>query len=63
MASQIAHIVYAKKYFDKIETGKADDDFLDEEKINQLHLRRAGSFISIVICGAMKFSMLRVFLN
>jgi len=34
MASQIAHIVYAKKYFDQIENGKADEDFLDEEKIN-----------------------------
>jgi hypothetical protein len=37
MASQIAHIVYAKKYFDKIENGKAGDDFLDEEKIKQKH--------------------------
>jgi hypothetical protein len=34
MASQIAHIVYAKKYFDSIENGKADEAFLDEEKIN-----------------------------
>ncbi|MCX6761536.1 MAG: hypothetical protein NTY33_01665 [Candidatus Moranbacteria bacterium] len=33
MASQIAHIVYAKKYFDQIENGKTNDDFLDEEKI------------------------------
>jgi len=37
MASQIAHIVYAKKYFDKIENGKAVDDFLDEEKIKYNH--------------------------
>jgi len=33
MASQIAHIVYAKKYFESIDNGKADPDFLDETKI------------------------------
>jgi hypothetical protein len=37
MASQIAHIVYAKKYFDKIENGRSEGDFLDEEKIKQNH--------------------------
>jgi hypothetical protein len=37
MASQIAHIVYAKKYFDSIDNGKTDDAFLDEEKINHNH--------------------------
>jgi hypothetical protein len=37
MASQIAHIVYVKKYFDKIENGKASDNFLDEEKIKYNH--------------------------
>lgn len=38
MASQIAHIVYAKKYFEKIENGKSQEDFLDEEKI--IHPRK-----------------------
>jgi hypothetical protein len=33
MASQIAHIVYAKKYFESIENGKTTSDFLDETKI------------------------------
>lgn len=33
MASQIAHIVYAKKYFESIDNGKTDPDFLDETKI------------------------------
>lgn len=37
MASQIAHIVYAKKYFDKIENGKTGENFLDEGKIKQNH--------------------------
>jgi hypothetical protein len=49
MASQIAHIVYAKKYFDKIETGKADDDFLDEEKINQNHKINKDEFLLGVV--------------
>lgn len=33
MASQIAHIIYAKKYFEAIENGKNEEDFLDEAKI------------------------------
>jgi hypothetical protein len=33
MASQIAHIVYAKKYFESIENGNGNPDFLDETKI------------------------------
>lgn len=37
MASQIAHIVYAKKYFEKIENGKNNDAFLNEEKIMYPH--------------------------
>ncbi|MFZ2188432.1 MAG: hypothetical protein WAV73_02635 [Candidatus Moraniibacteriota bacterium] len=45
MASQIAHIVYAKKYFDKIENGKTDKDFLDEEKINRNHKINRDEFL------------------
>ncbi len=45
MASQIAHIVYAKKYFDKMESGKADADFLDEERINYNYKINRDEFI------------------
>jgi hypothetical protein len=45
MASQIAHIVYAKKYFDKIENGKAEGHFLDEEKIKRNHKINKDEFI------------------
>lgn len=45
MASQIAHIVYAQKYFDKIENGKSGEDFLDEEKINHPHKINKDEFI------------------
>ena len=33
MASQIAHIVYAKKYFESIENGKVDPELLDEKVV------------------------------
>ena len=45
MASQIAHIVYAKKYFDKIENGKAVENFLDEEKVHHAHRINRDEFI------------------
>lgn len=37
MASQIAHIVYAKKYFEQIENGKSGEIFLDEETLEHNH--------------------------
>ncbi len=45
MASQIAHIVYAKKYFESIENGKNQEDFLDEEKIKYNHKINRDEFI------------------
>lgn len=33
MASQVAHIIYAKRYFDSSEADDSSEDFLDEEKI------------------------------
>ncbi len=49
MASQIAHIVYAKKYFDSIENGKIIDDFLDEKKIEGNHKINRDEFILGVV--------------
>ncbi|MEI7425830.1 MAG: hypothetical protein WCK16_02815 [Candidatus Moraniibacteriota bacterium] len=49
MASQIAHIIYAKKYFDRLENRKAENDFLDEEKINQHHKINKDEFILGVV--------------
>jgi len=49
MASQIAHIVYAKKYFDKIENGNPGVDFLDEERINHNHKLNRDEFLLGVV--------------
>lgn len=49
MASQIAHIIYAKKYFDKLENGKFENNFLDEEKIKQHHKINKDEFLLGVV--------------
>lgn len=45
MASQISHIIYAKKYFDSLENGNADSSLLDEEKINHVQKINRDEFI------------------
>ncbi len=49
MASQIAHIIYAKKYFDSIENEKIVSNFLDEEKIKGNHKINRDEFILGVV--------------
>ncbi len=45
MASQVSHIIYAKKYFDSLENGKISSDFSDEEKINNSQKINKDEFI------------------
>lgn len=45
MASQVSHIVYAKKYFESLENGKIISDFSDEEKINNSRKINKDEFI------------------
>jgi hypothetical protein len=40
MASQISHIVYAKKFLDKLEKGEMREDFFDNETIKRLLTHR-----------------------
>lgn len=37
MASQVAHIVYAKKYFESIDSGRAGNGSLDEDRLDGNH--------------------------
>ena len=49
MASQITHIVYAKKYFESIGSGKLADGNFDDESISQLRRINRDEFILGVV--------------